>query len=487
MWSVGKPGKNTDSGLSAKVLKALGIFGSIEALRMLCSVVRTKFAAIWIGTAGVGVISLYTAAFDMIRSVMSLNLRQSSIPRIASADDADRGHVCRSVETLGLFIGLAATVIVALLSPLLSYITFGNYDYAWGFALLAPTMLAASLSEARSAVLQGIGRLRALALATFYGVLAATVIAIPLFYFFRMAAIVPVLIIIPVLTLVFLYSTSGTKVSFPPAEKRLLLQTIKGLVKLGSFITAGVAVGFVADYLLRIYIGREASVDDVGIFQAGYTIIKSYVGLFFTAITMEFFPRLSATIRRRRYTSLIVAHEINISIAVLLPAVIVFLSANDLIIRILYSSDFLAAVPYISIAIIATFLRVVSWSFSYVIIANGGGKLYVFTESVSAVSLLVLSYFGWRMFGFAGLGCAYIGQFLIFTAVTWIVCHRNFGLRMPLSVSRNAALAIVLSSAALFLRIFFGWWQPLLLLVFPISYWLISRYKSRARGREVRL
>lgn len=441
-------------GLSAKVIKALGLFGSLEMLKMLCAVIRTKLVAIWIGTVGVGVITLYSSTMEMIKSIAMLNLRQSGVPAIVSAKDnpEKQAHVIGSLDLICLIIGIISTLLLIIFSPLLSKLTFGSYDYAWGFALLAPTMLASTVSDARQAVLQGLGRLRELALASLYAVVAATVVALPLFYFFRMAAIVPVLIIFPVFTAFFLYLPLAKTIKRPSHNSALFRHTVRALIKLGSFLTLGIAIGLVADYALRAWLARVGGVDAVGVFQAGYTIVKNYVGLFFTAITMEFFPRLSATINHRRYTSLIVAHEINLSVRLLIPVIVIFIFCNDWIVRLLYSSSFFEAIPYITIAIIATSLRAASWCFSYVIVAKGDGSLYLVTEGISAISLLVFSYLGWTYGGYAGLGWAFLGQYVLFTAATWIACRVKYGLRMPPSVGISILAALVIGLIALYVR-----------------------------------
>jgi PST family polysaccharide transporter len=35
------------------VLKALGIFGGVQMITIICSILRTKLIAVWIGAAGV--------------------------------------------------------------------------------------------------------------------------------------------------------------------------------------------------------------------------------------------------------------------------------------------------------------------------------------------------------------------------------------------------------------------------------------------------
>lgn len=427
--------KGKSKKISVAFMKALGMFGSIEALKMLCSVVRNKLVALWIGAAGVGVISLYNATLEFLKSIALLNLRQSAVPAIATAsDEGARSHLCRYVDILGLIIGIVATIAVIVFSPLLSWLTFDSYEYSWGFAMLAPTMLASSIGDARTAILQGLGKLRTIAKASLWSSLASTAVAIPLFYFFRMSAIVPVLIVFPVFTALFVLIAPEGRLTTLPFNAELFRSTVKSLIKLGSALAIGLGVGLAADYALRVYLSWQAGVDTVGIFQAGYTIVKSYVGVFFIAITVEFFPRLSATIDRKSYTSLIVAHEVVLSAKILAPLIFIFIILSDYVVSLLYSASFSEAVPYVVAAVLGSFLRAASVCFSYVIIAKGDGKVYIFTESVSAVSLLVFSYFGWRWGGYAGLGWAYVCQYTVFTAVTWAVCRWRYRLRLPASL-----------------------------------------------------
>ena len=57
------------------VLKAMGLFGGLQVLGIVSSIVRSKLVALWIGPAGVGLFGLYNAALDMLASATQLNLR----------------------------------------------------------------------------------------------------------------------------------------------------------------------------------------------------------------------------------------------------------------------------------------------------------------------------------------------------------------------------------------------------------------------------
>ena len=49
----------TKSNLTSGALKALGIFGGVQSVNIIFSIVRTKLIAIWIGATGVGLFGIY--------------------------------------------------------------------------------------------------------------------------------------------------------------------------------------------------------------------------------------------------------------------------------------------------------------------------------------------------------------------------------------------------------------------------------------------
>lgn len=450
--------------LTAGVLRALGIFGSIEVVTMLCAVVRTKLVAIWIGAAGVGVISLYNTTMEMLRAIMHLNLRQSSVRQIAAAPLAERPLQCSGARRAGLLIGIVSAIITAALSPLLSRLTFGSSDYTVGFLLLSLTMAAASVSSTRAAVLQALGRLKPLARATAAAAIASTAAAIILFYFWRADAIVPVLMIFPLFTLLFLsLAKAGPDSRVADPDRRRLKTAMVTMIRLGGWLTVAAGITLMADYALRVYIMNVAGIDSVGLFQAGYTIVNTYIGVIFTAIAVEFFPRLSSTINRPMMTRTVVAHEIAVVTWLLLPVVIVFMAADRLAVTILYSEDFTGIIPYMSVAVTATTLRGASWCLAYVIISKGDGRAYVVTEAVSAIVLLCSAIPLWRVFGFVGLGLAYVIQYIVYTLVTAWTCRR-YGMRLRRPTLWLICGAPAVAAVALVLKTTVGWWAPLLLL-----------------------
>ena len=74
---------------SSIVIRAMGLFGSLQMLNILCGVIRIKIIALLLGTVGVGLFAIFNSALTMISAVTQLGLRESAVRTIASASDPE--------------------------------------------------------------------------------------------------------------------------------------------------------------------------------------------------------------------------------------------------------------------------------------------------------------------------------------------------------------------------------------------------------------
>ena len=78
-------GKTHGKGLSARVLKAMSVFGGVQMSTILCGIVKVKLIAMWLGPAGVGLFGIFNGAVDMVSSISQLGVRSSAVRDIAAA------------------------------------------------------------------------------------------------------------------------------------------------------------------------------------------------------------------------------------------------------------------------------------------------------------------------------------------------------------------------------------------------------------------
>lgn len=67
----------------------MGLFGSMQALTILCGIVRVKCVALLLGTTGVGLFGIFNSA-QLLLATTQLNLRYSAVRDIAQASSYNR-------------------------------------------------------------------------------------------------------------------------------------------------------------------------------------------------------------------------------------------------------------------------------------------------------------------------------------------------------------------------------------------------------------
>ncbi len=448
-------------------MKAVGIFGGVQSVGIICSIMRTKLVAIWIGAAGVGLFGIYNSVVDMISALAQMGLRNSAVRDVAAApDDAARNRVTVVVRRWGWALGLIGAVVTMALSPLLSEWSFGDRAHVWSFVVLSIAILAGTVTCCEQAILQGHERLRRIARSSMWGLAAAFVVSVPLFYFLREAGVLwsVVAYSLCIFIAVMVYRQPARPLPRPMTLGETAREGRRFMV-LGLYMTVSFFAAMLAQYVFIAYLNHRADTATVGYFQAGWTITTRYVGLVFTAISMEYFPRLSKVNAYPRRCGLFVSHEMTMALWVLLPMITALVTCSRLVVWLLYTADFYVMLPYVTWAMVGTVPRAVSWCIAFVILARGDGRIYLLTElSSSALSVLInILFYNW--WGFLGLGVGYIVWYLLYTAITWAVYRWRY--RMTLARGMwplSAAVTLAASACVLAMDLGLTWLAALITL-----------------------
>lgn len=460
------------------VLKALGIFGGVQMITIICSILRTKLIAVWIGAAGVGLFGIFNSAIELLGVLFHLGVRDSAVRDIASSQQPDTNKIITIVRRWVLVLGAIGLVVTMAISPLLSNFTFGNYDYTYAFIAIAVIIFLSSIQNGELAILQGTKELSRLAKASIWGAIGGVIISIPLFYIWRIDSVIPALVAYSVITTIAILSQRvSTSKPTPCITFNETISKGRSFISLGIFLTISAVVNHLVSFLFITYLNHVGDTSVVGHYQAGITLVNKYMGIIFTAIIMEYYPRLSQVSSSQKRTSIFVSHEISIMLWILLPVIAIFIASSELIISLLYSSEFLLITPFVVWAVIGTIFRAISWCMAYVILTRGDGKVYLVTESLSAITCITLNILAYNFWGLEGLGFAYMAWYIIYTIIIGAVYRIRYNLRLNSEIIRLATiatLAIVISAIGF---IYVGWYIPAIVgLVFtPIAYRRIIR------------
>lgn len=451
--------KSKQGNLPRKILKSLGLFGGMQGVLILCSLIRVKLIALFIGSEGVGLFGIFNNTVDMFRELTQLNVQQSAVRDVARNNSGVRlATIAFIVRRLVWILGVAGAMLLLVCSPFLSRYCFGNSEYTWAFAALSLIIFMHAIQAGYLIIMQGTERYSKLVKAQLWGAVVSVTICAPMYYFWGVRSVIPSMIVYMATNLAttFIFRVHVPEPK-PVPERSEVFNTSKKFIKLGIYLTVSTFSVLLVDFIFKSWLNITTSTIMVGLYTAGFTIVNRYVGMVFTAISVEYYPRLSKIIHNSDEVSNHVGHEINVALLVLTPLILFFIPLAEYAVRLLYSKEFIDIVPFISVAMIGTLFRATSWCFSYVILAKGDGKIYVVTELVSSALFLIINILTFKHYGIRGMGYAYTLWYFLYLISTSLVYFRRFHYTLDRSAFRLLAISTLAGTASLLIVAYAGW------------------------------
>lgn len=420
-----------------QVFKATSLFGGVQVLQIIISVLKSKVAAIFLGPSGMGVLRLLKTTVNLVSQISSFGLPTSSVKYISLKfmnGDEEKTHKLISVlQNLLWMTGLLGAVILIAASPFLSRLLFDSKAYIFSFIWLAAAVLFNQLANGRISILQSLRRLGQLAKANLWGSALGLVIVAPLYYFFAQKAIVPAIIISAGINLFFSwYYLKKNRIPKINLGYKQSVSAGKGMFKLGLILSFGGLLAALTAYLLQIYINDYGGIDQVGLYSAGFLILNTYGGLIFTAMAKDYYPRLAGISDDNAKVRETVKHQSFIAILLMTPFIVLFLALAPQLIQLLFSVEFIDIKLMISWGILGLLLKAVSWSMGYVIIAKGDAKVYTKTTIGFNFLQLGMNIAGYYLAGLTGLGISFLAYYIIHFIAVYTINHFRYHFYFPI-------------------------------------------------------
>lgn len=425
-------------------------------VQIVVQVVRSKFIAILLGPMGMGIASLLNSTTSLIEGITNFGLETSAVKDVAEADGSGNSHRVSTIivvlKRLVWITGLLGTVLTLILSKWLSKITFGNTEYTLAFVWISMTLLFKQISTGQLVLLQGLRKIQYLAKANLSGSILGLIITVPLYYFYGIDAIVPGIIITSLISLALSWYFSKKieikKVIVSPEQtfaqgKNML--TMGFMLSLSGLITLGSA------YIVRIYINNKGGLNEVGLYNAGFAIINTYVGMIFTAMATDYYPRLSAIAHSNKLSREIINQQAEIALLILSPILIAFLVFVKWIVVVLYSTKFVDVDVMIHWAAFGMFFKAASWSIAFILLAKSASKLFFINELIANSYTLGLNILGYYYWGLSGLGISFMLGYVLYLIQIFIVSKIKYDFTFNRSLIRIFLNQFALASACFIL------------------------------------
>ncbi len=452
------------SGIYDRIIKYTGVFGGVQGLMTLVTMVRTKIVARLLGTVGFGISELFNRTLNTVKSTTDLGIPFSAVRTVSANFDSECDDgLYESVlvtRTWSLLTAVCGTLLCALLSPLLGgHVADNEVNYTVSFLLLSPAVAFSAITGGEMAILKGIRKLREIAVSQMITVVLALFISIPVFYFLRLRGLVLSIVLVSFVTMLVTCWYSFRAIPYKIGlSRRNVLRSGFEMVRVGIYFTLASFFGsgafaIVANYLLR-YGGPEVT----GAYSAGYALMN-YLGSFVLAsMESDYFPRLSSSVRSRNVTYLQANRQIEISILIMSPMIAAFIVFLEPVVRLLLTAKFCTAIPMARIAVLSLFFKAVTQPLAFVSLAKGDSKTYLLQEVLSDFFFVGSVAFCFHLGGLTMTGCAIAATGAFDLIVVGAIVKKRYGLRLSYkAMSLIVVLAVPVALVFISVTFLSGW------------------------------
>lgn len=431
----------------------------------------SKFVALFLGTTGIGIVGLLQNTLAIISSVTGFGINISGVRMVALAH-AENNNIEFSKTILvlkrwSIVTGLLGVVLTFLLAKPLSIWTFGSIEYMSWFIVLSVNFIFSGLAINKMVVLQGTRSMKAIAVSTVVYAILVTAVTIPIYYFFRMDGIVAVLVLTSILNYVVnWFFARKIEITSVQVSVKETISRGKEMIQLGFLLSLNVIFGHIMSYILKLYFNyQNASESVLGLYVVASTLLITYVGMIFSAMSTDFYPRLTTVQSDNSKVKEMVNDQVEIGLLLITPMILGFYFLAPIIVKVLYSNAFLDVVLILKFALFAIIVKAVIWPLAFVILAKGEKKLYFQQEIVSDVMNIGFTIIGYNYFGLVGIGLAMLLNYALYGIYVYKIVQSKFQFNFRKNTVGIISTSMLLGTSAT---------ATVLIVDYPNAYWIMA-------------
>lgn len=425
------------------IIKATSLFGGVHGLNSALDLVRSKIAAELLGPAGTGLNTIYNETRELLHSTSNLGLDLSGIRNISrryeewrkSKEVAERELykelLLDEIALLRSWIFLLAsigTLLCMVLAEPLSYFTFQDLDHILGFVLLSPAVGLSTIVCGEMIVLKATRRIKLVASITLAFVILAILVTLPFYYFFGINGVLPALVMLCLSEALLVISFS-----FRRYKPRFFFKTEKlkagfPILKLGiAFALAGMLTHG-TQLAIRAFFNHEGGLILVGLYGAGYSIFMKLCNIAFASVDSDYFPRLSGIFNNLEERRATVYRQIRVTVPISLLIAAITIPLLPYLLPLLNTEEYMPAVRMAQFAIASIVFRAIYLPFSYLTLAAGTSRIFLFLEFLSNVIIVACTYTCYQFWQLDGVGIGLLLAQIIDTIISFFVAKFKFNI-----------------------------------------------------------
>lgn len=409
--------------LQLDLVKVFSITAISTSVKILTAFVSIKIIASILGPSGIALIGQLNNFTTIIMAIASAGINQG-VTKYISEYKTDEGEVKKYIRTsfqITFLFSIASGILLLIFSEYLSQTIFKSSEFAYVFVLFGCVIVLYALNNLMLSIVNGYKEYKKYVKINIINSLVGLVFTVTLVYFWELKG---------ALISFISYQSVMFFVTFWMLRKKIWIQFLKfswnfDIIIYRKYlqytlmaITTAVTVP-VSQLYIRSYVIQNISMTDAGYWESMNKLSAMYLMIITSSLSVYFLPKL-AEIK----TDTAIRKEIFKAYKIILPflagALGIIYVFKFIIIRILFSEEFLPMSDLFKYQLIGDFLKISSLLLAFLMIAKSMTVRFITTEILTSASFVLLSLYFVKGNGVVGITQAYMlnyGMYLILMVI----------------------------------------------------------------------
>ncbi|EHR8523392.1 O-antigen translocase, partial [Escherichia coli] len=393
-----------------KILSISLLSGIMTLIKMVMGFAISKIVAVYAGTSGVALLGQMQSVILSLNGIINSPVGNGVI-KFTSENSHDFEKCSPYWRASILYVMCFSTIIIIVgcfYAQEISLLLFGHSDNYWIVLLMVFVAPITSIGTLINSILNGLESYKQY---VYTGIIASVLSGLIMIFVIVNFGIVGALVgaslqyaLIGIISFIINIYQPWLKIGYLIGKISTdVKKNIAEYIFMAIVSAVSLPLGMI---LIRGFLIEYTGWKNAGEWQAVWKISEAYLSVITMGLSVYYLPRLSSL-----YDHNSLVREVKSVASIVLPIVSLMAVAvyilRDFSISLLYTEQFREARELFKIQLIGDVIKVISWVYAYPMIAKKSTKLFVFTEIVFTITLVLLSYFFIKKYGVHGANLAY--------------------------------------------------------------------------------
>lgn len=402
------------------LLKTSVLNGVAVLIKTATMFILNKILAVYVGPSGYAAIGQFQNFIQMVTTFAGSAINTAVIKYTAEyhEDESKQRAIWKTAGSIVFLFSVIFSLLILIFQKQLSVYIFQTVEYQSVFVWFALFLVFFNFNTLFLAILNGKKEILRLVIANIAGsvfsLIITGILAIKFHLYGALVALSIYQSVAFLVTLFLCYKANWFKFSYLFGKIDKVIAKKFAAFALMALVSALCVP--LSQIVIRSYLTHEFGLNYAGYWEAMVRLSAAYLMLVTTTLGVYYLPRLSELSALKD-----IKKEVYLGYKFIFPLAIVggFLVyvLRDWVIELLFSPSFLPMRDLFLWQMIGDALKIGSWILAYLMLSKAMTKLFITTEIIFSLSLIILTYISTYIFGFEGVSIAYLVNY----AMYWIV------------------------------------------------------------------